>query len=1419
MSSTPQATALETLQRLLDPELLAQVSGSEPKEAALAAAVAQLVNEITALASFLPEPTLIQQLNAPAPGVVSGAFWEGSLLFADLSGFTALSGTLSRLGKQGAEEISHIINTLFGVLVAEIHVHGGILLKFGGDALTAFFDVTTLGNDHAAHACRAALAMQECMAQFSALTTRVGVFRLRVRIGVHSGQVFAAHVGDRSHIELVVTGEEINYVALAQEIAEPGEVVISAVTQALISNAVVEVRQAGFFQLLALHSSPQSPIHSLASPLIENLANNARRSGTPGLFALAERIAALDPYLPFTMPRRFLLATERMDGEFRPVTTLFIHFWPFSAMLPFLSHDPLMAAKALNAYYQPAQAVIQQFGGIVNKVDMYTQGDKLMALFGAPFAHEDDPERAVHAALRLRDTLDQANAEIGELLPDSQLRLRQRIGINTGVVFAGLVGSTARHEYTVMGQAVNLAARLMSKAGENAVVLSPATRRAAEQRFLLRELPAVLLKGIEQPVALAEAVRPLTDEQVAHWPSNNPQDIVGRVNELEQMASAGRTALAGSGRIIALIGEAGIGKTCLIDETLRRLTVPDGNPASQKQPYRLLRVASESYNQTASFNTLRQLLRPILTRQPDTLSPDLMTEQVYARVGELTPELARFTPLLGEILGLPISETALTAALNAEQRRERARELIAALLIAIAQRQPQVIILDDLHWIDASSLDLLSATFEHLMTAPLLILLAYRPELALDQAWCDRAHCLTLDIGVLSPDEGHVLIQQVLDGVPPPELEELLLTRSHGNPYFIEEFLRGLRDGGALSRTEDGWRLTMPASVINIPDSIEGVITARLDRLEEQILATLQVAAVIGQRFAYPILIDLVSRADELAQQLDQLTQATLIAPEQLHPVLNYLFRHSLIRDVAYDSLLFVRRRELHQRIAQIIEAAGGAHDDDQLSLLARHHLLAENWPQAFDYHVRAGRLAQRRFANREAITLFSEALKLMDHHTSDIVQGMGSSIDDLVNEVRERLGWLHGLLGNYETALLHYQTALTALPDSELTQQLRLHHHIARIHEQRADFETAFAWIGKAEALPMASIHPAMVRCLLLGAGMHARQGRYQQALDLTKRALEAAEAHSNRHDQAQALKLLGNTWINMGENNRARDMLERAVTLYRSINDLKNLADALNDLATLYHELGTVEAARATYEEAIDLAQTVGDVYSEAMVTNNLGDLFKLIGQYDAAVEQFERSLRQFTKLGSQYGIAVLQLNLGATLLARGDLALAGAYLDRADDLLMAQGAEDVRPELERHRAELAMRQGDLASARAVAEQALATAQRLEAHGEEGLTRRVYAQILAADGDHSAAWLELERSLLLLRATDSVYEICRALLVQADLAPVIGDFARGQAALLEAIPQLEAIGARRDLDNAVLIRTQHGYRVAPQDGVESEN
>ncbi|NJN66595.1 MAG: hypothetical protein HC884_07700 [Chloroflexaceae bacterium] len=557
-------------EKYLPPGLAVRLSQLESQTAVARATLGdELRHELAACAAYIPSRLVHSHLAHPQPGRISGHLWHGSLVFADLSGFTEFCEKLSVLGKQGAEEVSGVVNRLFNALVADVLAYHGELLKFGGDALTAFFDAETLGLDHASAATLAALAMQASMAGFAALETRAGTFRLRLRVGVHSGQVFAAEVGSSHHIELVVTGADVNLVARAQKYAAPGEVIISSQTADLLREATLTARHDGFYQVTALPDITCSPPPRPFSTTVSN--------GTEDLESLALRVAALRPYLVYRLPRRYLGDSAAEIGEFRPVSVLFANFCDFSSLLTRFGEDMDLAAAALNAYFRRIQAAVHHYGGIVNKVDMYIHGDKLMALFGAPSANENDPLRAVSCAFDLDTALEEANTEIAALIPPAPAalpseaipRLKQRIGINTGTVFAGRVGGGRRYEYTVMGPAVNLSFRLMEAASEGVILLSPATRAEVSRFVAVIDQTPIAIKGVADPIVPAHALKE-HGGPISLGPTSLPQvPLIGRDAEFSRLLKNAREALQGIGRVLAIVGEAGTGKTRLTEELVR----------------------------------------------------------------------------------------------------------------------------------------------------------------------------------------------------------------------------------------------------------------------------------------------------------------------------------------------------------------------------------------------------------------------------------------------------------------------------------------------------------------------------------------------------------------------------------------------------------------------------------------------------------------------------------------------------------------------------------------------------------------------------------------------------------------------------------------------------------------------------------
>lgn len=1396
----------------LDSDLAADLAQGRGLPAAVRADLAvELRRWLAAYAAYIPDRLVRAQLADPTPGRVGGAFWQGSLLFADLSGFTALSEKLSVLGKQGAEEISAVVNRLFNALVDEVIAHQGGLLKFGGDALTAFFDAETLGPVHAAAAAHAALEMQARMDDFAALETRAGTFRLQLRVGVHSGRVFAAEVGDLSHIELVITGAEVNRVALAQEIAAPGEVVISDQTAALLAGARLEPRRAGFQHILGLPEAelPPPPADLLTPDGPTDLATLER---------LAAQVEALRPYLVRALPQRFLEAISFRLGEFRPVSVLFANVHDFSALLAELGDDAATAAAAFNAYYRRAQTIVHRYDGIINKVDMYTHGDKLMALFGAPTAHEDDPLRAVRCALELEAALDEANREINQLLGQDwpHTALHQRIGINTGAVFAGRVGGARRYEYTVMGPAVNLAARLMTAAADGAILLSPATRAAVARQVAVKEQPPIQLKGLAGPVVPVRALHLFETERLAEA---NPEislhrpPLVGRDAELERLAAEAAMALRGAGRVLALVGDAGAGKTRLSEELIQRLVLmsvaapgPDAVPSFQ-----IYTGDCQSYDQRTPYAVMRGPLRHLLgvnlrresgpqareRRGTRSLVPSSLELQLQMRVEQLAPDLARFVPLLSDVLGLDLAETQLIRTLTPAQRHDRVQELVTALWCGAANREPLLLALDGLHWADSASLELLERMAGAAAGAPLLLLLTYRSDPPIAEKWTDLPTTTRLALDDLPPERGAELIAALLGGMPPPAVLSLL-DRTQGNPFFIEELVRALVVAGALSRDETrAWQLTRPLEQIAIPDSIEGLLIARLDRLDEPRYELVEVASVVGRRFQHPVVQGIYRNPAPLDEGLARLIAMELILSEQQERELAYLFRHALVRDVAYEGILYARRRMLHQHVARRIEelyGGAGVSGNEHLSLLAWHYLRAEDWLPAFRYHLAAGVQAQRRYANRDALALFATALEIAPRLAVSADAGW---LVEQVAELHERSGDIHVLLGEYEQAEAAYREALALLDarDTGGAGRVRLHRLLAQVHERRSAYDAAFDWLERGMSRANSADQAELTRCYLMGAGIYQRLGEYARSQEWARLGLSLAERLGDIADQAHALSLIGNLWQHQGEFVAGITTLERARALFEQVNDATGLSNVLNNLGVAYLQVGRWQDTIRCYEQSLQISQNVGDVQAMARTSNNLAVVLVGRNELQRAGELYRYSGEQFGRIGSVLGVAVTGYNRGEVLLLQGQAAAALPLFQESIATFERIKARNFLPEALRLAAEASLELDDSAQARAYAGESLAVADELGLTVESAVARRVLGQIALQSGNLAAAADLLEQSRAALEQLDNRYELGRALIWQARLAQAQDRHDKALAALRQAEPIFVALDAQRDL------------------------
>src|SRR4029434_1939984 len=593
-------------------------------------------------------------------------------------------------------------------------------------------------------------------------------------------------------------------------------------------------------------------------------------------------------------------------------------------------------------------------------------GDGVMALFGAPIAHEDSPRRAVHAALGMQRAIQDFGRE---LQTQRGFGLQMRLGLNTGLVVVGKIGDDLRMDYTAVGDTTNLAARLQQMAPPGSVLISAATQQRVAGFFETRELGELPVKG-RAPVHAFEVLRPRgrrTRFDVAVERGLTP--LVGRGQELATLRMRFSEVKAGRGQVVGIAGEAGIGKSRLVLEFRRALA-----QASENMTW--LEGHCISFGQASPFLPLIEQLRENFQIDELDGEPEIIAkvEQGMRRMGELEA----YIPAIRYLLSVDPGDAALTA-LEGPVRRRQLFTAIRALSVRGARLRPLVLVVEDLHWIDTSSEEFLNTMLDAVAGVPLLLLVTYR--LGYTPPLGSRSFYTTLTLQSFSEAETLAMAGHVLGTAQfPAELQTALMEKAEGVPLFIEEVTKTLLDLGVLQREDGTYRLVKRLGEVHVPDTIQGIIMARLDRLGDDGKRLVQLASVIGRQF----LVRLLARVAGLSERLDGLLrelQALEILYEQgLVPDPAYIFKHAVIQDVAYQSLLLQRRKALHRAVGEAIEALYPDRLEEHYAELAHHFSQGERWDKALVYCRQAGEKAMAQSAHREAVGYFEQALSALSH-------------------------------------------------------------------------------------------------------------------------------------------------------------------------------------------------------------------------------------------------------------------------------------------------------------------------------------------------------------------------------------------------------------------------------------------------------
>jgi class 3 adenylate cyclase len=928
---------------------------------------------ITTLSSYAPA-LIKRRLAAQSAPITTPALenFSAAVLFADISGFTALAETLAQLGPAGAEDLTALLNTYFGQLIDIITHHGGDIVKFAGDALIALWPITDNGDALAAATDRAAhcgLRIQQSLNNFEAAP---GI-HLSMRLVLGGGDLLAMHLGGIfSRWEFLVAGEPLVQIGAIAAQANPGDLVLTPPAWDLLqSSADGTPLTPTAIRLNRFHTEESAPLPP--------------RPPAP----LPLSAAGLRAYIPGAILSRLDAGHSGWLAELRRVTVLFVNLPDLGYRLPLPQAQQIMSTL---------QQAIYRYEGSINKLSVDDKGVTLLAAFGLPpLSHEDDAARGVQAALDIRREL-------------TQLGLRTATGITTGRAFCGAVGNATRREYTMIGDVVNLSARLMQAAGDN-ILCDAATYLAARDSAALELLLGVDLDGSGQvgDVTHFETLPPIHVKGKAHPIEVYRPGSQSRTQVVDPKAintrlvgrTAERTLLAEHlqalqrherGSIFIIESDAGMGKSQLVSDLLRQAQVIGGLT---------LVGAGNAIDQSTPYHSWRPVFSQLFSL--DKLPPAGHDAHILDQLVELSPPNEEpawpdLGPLLNPVLPLDWDDNALTAQMSGKVRADNTSALLIGLLREFARRSnsmdmPYLLVLEDAHWFDSVSWELVLAAAEQV--DPLMLVLATRPftgpppEAYLRLVGRPATHHLKLEPLTLA--ETTTLISHSLGVDTIPEaLAQLIHRRGEGNPFFCEELAYALREAGLITIDNGRCRLSATSGnleTLNLPDTIQGLITSRIDRLTPSQQLTLKVASVIGRAFAYGTLHDVHPIAMEkanLPQYLSRLNRLEITQLQSQEPTPSYVFKQTITQEVAYNMMLFAQRRELHQAVAAWYERI---HADDlspYYSLLAFHWQQARDSARAIEYLELAGRQALHNFANEEAVQFFSQAIALAAQANAD---------------------------------------------------------------------------------------------------------------------------------------------------------------------------------------------------------------------------------------------------------------------------------------------------------------------------------------------------------------------------------------------------------------------------------------------------
>ncbi|HMO38526.1 MAG TPA: tetratricopeptide repeat protein [Saprospiraceae bacterium] len=1142
-------------------------------------------------------------------------------MFIDLSGFTPLTETLMGRGNRGAEELSNILNEIFAPLVRIVYARGGFIPYFAGDAFTAVFPARQ-SSTTPAEFVQTALQVRHF---FGSRASRFGDFTIGLKIGLSWGRVDWGIVG-KEYKSYYFRGAPIDNSAQCQTQAANQEIVLDE----------------AFYQVL-----PQTLFRAEAiAPHFYRLAGHQQ-------VEQGRSKAAITPFIKPDIVKRFLpesVLNFSGEGEFRAAITIFIAF------------DGLDSHEQLDLFTTLVLEKINTFSGYFKEIDFGDKGSVISCFFGAPVSFENAIDRALEFICALRE----------ELQPlQEQIPVRFRAGMTIGTAYAGMVGGEERCQYAVVGNRVNLAARLMTFADWGEILVDNEFNK--NRHFTFAPKGDIRYKGIKGTVPTYI----LTGRNQEHRTTFDGQ-MVGRDTEIQQLfdfaAALHHKEPAG---IAYIYGEAGIGKSRLTHEFRDALCAAEGVAWFVCQADQILRKP---------FNPFIYFLRSYFEQPPDGsmngarehfesrlqgLIQRLASVNNFPEVEFVRKELLRTRSVLAAQLGIVYPDS-IWEQLDAKGRYQNTIQAMINLIIAESLIQPIVLQLEDAHWLDDNSREVLQELPRHLGRYPILLLVTSR---LLDDGTrphlFDTDSLLTLDIrqlelnlNTLAPEAVRHFAEASLQGPVSEDFFELLLRATNSNPFYVEQILEYFSESGVLIYTDGIW--TIKDKNIRLSGSINAILTARIDRLSVLVKETVKAAAVIGREFEIPVLSEVMKEQEAFSKHNGNGTQ---LLREQVKTAehgqiwhamneLRYIFRHSLLREAAYGMQLRTRLQQLHKLIAEAIEKIYADRIEERYFDLAFHYEQASVFDKTCEYLRKAADYARRNYQNQLALEYYEKLLRQLGKE------------EDVERQVRTYLqkGKVLELIGHWEECEQTYNKALKLAKQTRDALLLgQCNNNLGRLLVLKGDYQNAAAQLQTAlQLFESIENHTGIAKVYGNIGNLYFRQGNYEKAKSFFSQSIDISQG-ATEMPNSQIVASLGLTYMNQGNYDDAIRCQQIQLNLAQHHNDKQGVADLYTKIGIVYFEKGDYDAALESFEKGLEVSRELGNKQLTSIALGGIGSVYERKGDYARAMQLFEQDLALCEEIGDKQGIAIALGLIGELLSFKGEFYKAIDYLQK--DLMICE------------------------------------------------------------------------------------------------------------------------------------------------------